>query len=123
MDAIQLTGSDAAQIALALIADRHEGQSGLHAGQLQSWWQALGLRADDLIQALSVLSRDGDLKIEGEGETAILHLQPPALARLPTRGSGLAGLPSILKETLQRASERSAGTGGHSAGERRDGFK
>ncbi len=124
MDSIQITGEDASKIALALIADKFQGQQQFQVEALQAQWAQLGLRLDDLVQGLTFLTREQQLHIDGSASGSSLILSPATLEEIKEPGQGLAGLSKPLQTILSKAAERrkpsdSAGTTGK---ERRDGF-
>lgn len=123
MESFQITGEDASKIALALIADKFKGQSTIPVEALQLHWAELGLRLDDLVQGLTLLTREQHLQIDGNIEGSSLILSDEILETLADGSQGLADLDAPLQEILKIAANRSGTSSDSSADERRDGFK
>lgn len=123
MSHIELSGTEIADIILALLADEFSGERHISVSAIASRWKALGLRQDDLIQGISALSRAGSLEAEGEGADNALALKDATLAMLANSGIGLKQLPEKLQNALQLAASRNTSDDPANAGERRKGFK
>ncbi len=124
MDSIQITGEDASKIALALIADKFNGQQQFQVEALQAQWAQLGLRLDDLVQGLTFLTREQQLHIDGSASGASLTLSPATLDEMNEPGQGLANLSKPLQAILHKAAERRnpSDSADSNEKERRDGF-
>lgn len=123
MSSLQITGQDAADIALALLADRLGDATHMEIASLRTHWRGMGLRLDDLIQGLIVLARDGRLKTQGLGDDAAVYLSSDARAALAQPGQGLIGLPPALRLLIEQAAERASQEDNSAIGSKhREGF-
>ena len=123
MPTIQLTGSDSAAIALALISDHINEQQAIPLPQLENEWRKLGLRSDDLIQGIATLRRNKKLELENGSTKPFLRLSKSTIAALPATGKGLASLNPHLHSMLEAAEARQTHSRPSNNLERRNGFK
>lgn len=118
---VQLNADEAADILLALIADRGLDADDLSEPDLRGHWLALGLRGDDLLQGLVALARDGRVRRDDGSDR--LMLSGPAAAAITAGEHALARLPARLRTVLATAGSRTGdGSTRTKSGERRDGF-
>jgi hypothetical protein len=122
MASIELSTEDAALIVLALAADRLGAAPRLDVGLLRRHWRDLGLRADDLIQGITALARDGRATAHGGDQDSYLQLSPACADALRAQ-QGIANLPLRLRELLGTAESRKADSDGPGSDERRNGFR
>jgi len=122
MASIELSTEDAALIVLALACERLGAAARLDLADLREHWGRLGLRVDDLIQAIAALARDGRATAHGDGPSTYLQLSPDCAETLHA-DHGIASLPQHLREFLAVAEARSAGAGEPATEERRNGFR
>lgn len=122
MDSIQITGKDASRIVLALISDKFNGQHSFQIEALETCWAELGLRLDDLVQGLTLLTREQEISIEGTSEGSKLTLSPATIETLSQSNQGIEHLPAQLKEFLKMAADRLQSDSTDPQSERRDGF-
>lgn len=108
MTDIRLTTEDLADILLGVFADQLGDSKEIEIAALRIHWRGIGLRIDDLIQALVVLARDGRVKLRGIGDTAAIRLSPEALRGLAMPGQGITSLPPRLRAVLEVAGKRAS---------------
>ncbi|TJY65262.1 hypothetical protein E4T66_03310 [Sinimarinibacterium sp. CAU 1509] len=122
MASIELSTEDAALIVLALASDRFGAAAQLDVGILREHWRNLGLRADDLIQGIAALARDGRATAHSRDQNPFIALSADCADSL-CPDQGVSGLPQRLRDMLSVAAERGTQPSENQSGERRDGFR